>query len=381
MKTLKLTLAMILAAVAATGCMSSYYSARSNSGYTDDLYATHDRAQIARRQKEEADIRKAQAEARRAEWEAKIAEAQAAAAQESYYSQNNKMSFSNVLADSYESAYARRLNAFKSPTYNMPSSYWELRYSPAYNYVSAYDPAYYNIIVMGDNVWVEPKYITSMFGRWGLPTVATAGYAAGLYSKWYFDWGYSPWYSWTWGYPRYSWGWYDSWFGTGYMWSFGWGASFGWGWPGRPWPNYPGWVYPGHGPSHPAGRPVPDRPGLRPGHLAGSSQAPGSRVTRPGGYNIGGNRAQQPAAGSQNNRRDTQTAPSRGTGNNRQSYDSGRSSRSDSGSSSYNGNSNRSSYSGSSSRSGGGSYSGGGGYSSGGTSRSSGGGGGNSRGR
>ena len=105
--------------------------------------------------------RKAAAEARRAEWEARLAEAEAAAAENGYY-EYDANPYRSVLADDYESAYARRLRGFESPSYNMPSSYINARYSRAFDYVSAYDPAFYNVIVMGDEVWVEPKYITSM---------------------------------------------------------------------------------------------------------------------------------------------------------------------------------------------------------------------------
>ncbi len=73
---------VVLSAVVVTGCSSAY---RSSAGYGgDDLYVTHDRTEIARRQQQEAEARKAEAEARRAEWEARIAEAQAAAAENAY---------------------------------------------------------------------------------------------------------------------------------------------------------------------------------------------------------------------------------------------------------------------------------------------------------
>ena len=191
--------ALTLTAAIFTGCSSAYFA---SAGYaSDDLYALHDRAQIAREQQAKAEAEKAEAEARRAEWEARIAEAEAAAAQNKYYEYNSNP-YEEVLADTYESAYARRLRGFESPTYRMPSSYYDLRYSNAFTYVSAYDPAFYNIIVMGDQVWVEPKYITSMFGTWG-----TVVYA----DPWYYGWNY------PWG-PTFSIG---SW-----GWSFGWNAWY-----------------------------------------------------------------------------------------------------------------------------------------------------------
>ncbi len=120
---------------------------------------------------------------------------------------NGNNPYIDILADDYDSAYARRLRGFNSPTYRMPSSYYNLAYSSAMTYASAYDPAFYNVIVMGDEVWVEPRYISSMFGSWGAPSYFNFNYSFG---GWYGGgmygggmWGYNP-YSW-WGYPRYSW--------------------------------------------------------------------------------------------------------------------------------------------------------------------------------
>ncbi len=246
MKTLNLWIGAFLAAAGLAGCSSAYYA---SSGYaSDDLYALHDRTQIARKQQAQAEARKAAAEARRAEWEARLAEAEAAAAENGYY-EYDANPYRSVLADDYESAYARRLRGFESPSYNMPSSYINARYSRAFDYVSAYDPAFYNVIVMGDEVWVEPKYITSMFGTWGRPVVfldpwyygwSTPGLSFSIGSwGWSFGWNswYSPWYS-PWHGPWYG-SWYNPW----------WGPSWGWGpgWHGHP--HWGGWG-PGWGPVH-----------------------------------------------------------------------------------------------------------------------------------
>ena len=243
MKNLKALLALILAAAAATGCTTAYYGSK-GSGF-DDLYATHDRVAIANKQKAEAEARQAEAEARKAEWEAMLAEAQADAAEKQYTSGQTDSAVPHVIvleddqpesfvADTYESAYARRLRGFTSLSYRMPSSYYNLRYSGAYTFATAYDPAFYNVMVSGDEVWVEPKYITSMFGTWGA-TNATAA----LYSPWYFGWStYDPWYYSWWGYPHYSW-WDWNW-NICYGWR--WGYDLWWGWGGiySPW-YYPHW--------------------------------------------------------------------------------------------------------------------------------------------
>ena len=171
MKTMKTGIGLLLLALLTTGCSSAYYQSEGYAG--DDLYGIHNKTKIAQREKAKAEAEKAEAEARRAKWEALMAQAQADDAENRYYGSND---FDDLVADDYESAYERRLRGFESPTYKMPSSYWNLRYSGTFNYLTAYDPAFYNIIVMGDEVWVEPKYITSMFGTWGLATGFAAGY-------------------------------------------------------------------------------------------------------------------------------------------------------------------------------------------------------------
>lgn len=273
--------ALTLTAAIFTGCSSAYFA---SAGYaSDDLYALHDRAQIAREQQAKAEAEKAEAEARRAEWEARIAEAEAAAAQNKYYEYNSNP-YEDVLADTYESAYARRLRGFESPTYRMPSSYYDLRYSNAFTYVSAYDPAFYNIIVMGDQVWVEPKYITSMFGTWG-----TVVYA----DPWYYGWNY-PWGptfsigSWGWSFGWNSWynPWYSPWYGPWGPWySYWYRPVWGWG---------PGWIgHPGGGPDHHFRPTIVHRPSFNapaPGRSYGSAPSRGSSSSfnnRGGRYDLG----------------------------------------------------------------------------------------------
>ncbi len=241
----------------------------------DDMYSAHDPQKIATQRAQEAATARAQAEARQAAWEAKLAEAKALAAEKEFNELITEPVSINpydaVLADDYQSAYARRLYGFSSPSYRMPSSYYTYRYTDAYHYASAYDPAFYNIMVSGDQVWVEPKYITSMFGNWGASVVVPT------YS-WYYGWtrpNYGCWY----GYPHYSW--YD------WSWNFGynpyWGWSFGWG----GYPYYPGYIPPHHHyypphygggghhrPPHVVSRPVNSRPGGRPAYISGNNSAP-----------------------------------------------------------------------------------------------------------
>ena len=205
---------ILLLALAVLPIFAGATERKSPDYYDDDLYGIHDKGAIA--------SRKAAMEQARQESYLQRTQAANSADEFSY-------DFNNVVADTYESAYARRLYGFSSPTYRMPSSYYTYRYSDAFFYASAYDPALYNVMVSGDLVWVEPKYITSMFGTWGAAVVPA-------YS-WYYNWT-RPY--WGWGYP-YAWGGY---------WGFGYYDPFyAWNWWGYPYyPYYP--PYPPHRPPH-----------------------------------------------------------------------------------------------------------------------------------
>lgn len=205
------------------GCSSTAYS--SGSGRSDDLYGTHNRRALAERERIEAEAAQAREEARLARIRAMLAEAEANQLEYEYYDRSGNP-YTDILADDYESAYERRLRGFQSPTYKMPSSYYNYRYGSNYHYASAYDPSFYNVIVMGDEVWVEPKYITSMFGTWGSPSYNFS-----------FGWG-TPY----WGLgANYYWGWRDYYWGPHY-WGPSYNWSFNWGWYGYPywgyWPHH-----------------------------------------------------------------------------------------------------------------------------------------------
>lgn len=195
--------------------LSSCAAAWQNVSYSDDLYQIHNKTAIAQRQKAEAELAKAQYEAQQAQYEANLARINAEAAKQNVSVAESGTAYNaydGVLADNYESAYARRLYGFSSPTYRMPSSYYTLRYSDAFFYASAYDPAFYNVMVSGDMVWVEPKYVTSMFGSWGATIVPTYSWYYGWvspYDYWYRPYGYwhTPYYyGWN---PHYYCGYYN----------------------------------------------------------------------------------------------------------------------------------------------------------------------------
>ncbi|WP_064975383.1 hypothetical protein [Alistipes provencensis] len=280
MKKLKILIGTVLLSAGMVGCTSAYYA---SAGYaSDDLYAVHDKTQIARKK-----------------------QAEAAAAENNYYEYQaaDANPYESVLADDYESAYARRLRGFESPSYKMPSSYLNARYSSAFNYASAYDPAFYNIVISGDQVWVEPKYVTSMFGTWG-----TVVYGDPWYWGWNRPWGPSfsigswgwsfgwnswnnPWYS-PWG-PWYS-SWYDPWYRPGWGWGPGWHG-------GHHHHPGPGWG-PGHGGGHGSYRPstIVNRP--RPYSGSGNSVNTYRRPGSNGGFKTdvyqGGNRGNRRSSSS-----------------------------------------------------------------------------------
>ena len=151
--------------LASIALLSSCAAAWQNVSYSDDLYQVHNQTAIAQRQKAEAELAKAQYEAQQAQYEANLARIKSEAAMQGVSvaeGSSNFNAYDGVLADSYESAYARRLYGFSSPTYRMPSSYYTLRYSDAFFYASAYDPAFYNVMVSGDTLF------EGCCGRWDL---------------------------------------------------------------------------------------------------------------------------------------------------------------------------------------------------------------------
>ncbi len=281
----------IVAAVAIAVVMSSCSAMFNASSYgSNDLYNTNNRVQVANRLKAEAEAEAAEAAARQAQWEARTAQANAEAAEAEYYAAiSESPDYINIVADDYDSAYARRLYGFNSPTYNYPSSYYSLLYSDAMRYASAYDPAYYNIMVSGNQVWVEPRYVTSMFGAWGATNVTYGIYS----SPWNYGWciNVDPFYYSWWGYPRYSW----------YDWN--WNVCYNryhyyydwWGYP-----YYYGYHHHHHhyGPGHhynpprpPQHRPNHDGPGYRPNNRPnhGLTTGTGASAGRPIA-NLNGNR-------------------------------------------------------------------------------------------
>ena len=303
---------MIMSVAAMSMLLGSCTALWNSASYgASDLYRTDNRTEVANRLKAEAEAERAEAEARRAQWEARLAEEEAARAEREYYASSyydEEPNYRNIVADDYSSAYARRLYGFQSPNYRMPSSYYSLSASRALYYASAYDPAYYNVMVSGDQVWVEPKYITSMFGSWGAVNISF-----GLYSSpWNFGWSFYTrpgYYSW-WGYPHYSW--YD------WNWNICYHGHYyhhyDWWWGGY-YPHHHGHGYNPAPPRPPQHRPDHTRPGNdnRPGynHTTGSGASAGRPNENLNGNRVNtGNRYQSPT-----NNRVESAVTTRPTGN------------------------------------------------------------------
>lgn len=187
-------------------------------GYVDDLYGVHDIAGLREAERIAAEKEAALVAEREKRIAAMIAAANAEAdideilgdveSEGSYAGTvvpsadgDVNITYNNIYVDDYASAYARRLQGFSSLTYRMPSSYWDYRYGDSYFLTLAYDPAFYTVMVMGDQVWVEPRYITNMFGSWNNPYYY--GYRYG-YNPYYYGYSYGYWDYWGWNSPYWS---------------------------------------------------------------------------------------------------------------------------------------------------------------------------------
>lgn len=127
--------------------------------------------------------------------------------------------YNEILVDDPVEAYERRQKARMSPYYGM-NNYYDVMFSDNLFYASAFDPAMYNIIVMGRDVWVEPRWMSggypNFFGMYSSPFSSfpyyspfgynNFGYYNGYYGSYYgsyygFGYGYAGYYGFS---PFYS---------------------------------------------------------------------------------------------------------------------------------------------------------------------------------
>lgn len=316
-----------------------------NAQYVDDMYSTSaDRAKQREQEKAQRDARNQRAaEQRQYEYEqSKQRSYQNDQSNQNYGSDSFNYSNNDYeeYVDDVKSAYQRRMDAVKSSSTNS-SAYWDTM-DKYYEYLERkYDNNLYNIIVMNDKIWVEPKYISSIFDgsdptdglvayknrmaktyinnqkastNYGYAKGFSSGYSSGYNNGSSITININPW-SWGlgWGYPYSSsyWG-CNSWYNPYYA---------GWGYPYyrpyyRPWggwydPWYNPWYRPYHRPiyydPHPRyygnsrhnntyyGRPSSGGSNYRPSYNRPSDIRPSNN--RPGGGGNGGNSGYIPGMG------------------------------------------------------------------------------------
>lgn len=231
MKALKLFTLLGLIALLSASCSSSLRVASSSSG--DDIYYNPSKEAIA----QVATASNGQQVPMDNSYRDLLSETNRAIGDTVYVeSDSTGNPYQDVLADSYEKAKRNRELGQNDPWNGVATS---AGYSQSLWYATAYDPAFYNIIVMGNTVWAEPKYISSMFGYpYNSPYVNFGGYYS-PYNNWWnynFNWGFGLGWGNNWG-----WGYYDPWYSP----YTGWGGYYGYGY-GYPYYGY-GYGYPSHG--------------------------------------------------------------------------------------------------------------------------------------
>lgn len=225
MKTKMKYLALILSASILGACSSSLQMSQSIGYQGDDLYFNPSEKYTAKSTTEN-DIKTdpSSTDLKFAELEKKYTEILAndttGKVDTTIYKSEDENPYERLFSDSYQESYERRLRGRANPYYGLGS--WSYMYSDDYWYASSFrgDP-YYNVIVMGSDIWVEPFYISSMFGwpysgfgfysnysyYWGMPYMS-------LYHAGFIGWAYGSYYS-IWHYNDYAYG-YNSGYWNGY---------------------------------------------------------------------------------------------------------------------------------------------------------------------
>ena len=148
---LKAILSIVVAALFAASCSTSLQQRR----VADELYETPDR------QVQQENYMTYYDDAENILKEGTQESVDSVIIDEQYRSTGNP--YQDILVEDYDRAYDLRMEAMSDLSYGM-SDFYGIYNSDAFWYASAYDPSFYNVIVMGDHVWVEPKYLTSHFG-------------------------------------------------------------------------------------------------------------------------------------------------------------------------------------------------------------------------
>ena len=187
MKAMSKILLMLVVAISAVACVT--VGAATQTAYEDDVYGVVSRRDVQRVAPERV------------------------VSEEVQYNEN---SYESLVSSGYEDSFERRLRGSRSANYKTASSYYNAQSSEVVWYTKIYDPAFYNVVFSGNSVWIEPKYVTAMFGNWGASVLVGA----------------------SWGSPYWS-----HWSTCGWSWSFNWGFNWGWNYP---W-DYHYWSHFGYG--------------------------------------------------------------------------------------------------------------------------------------
>lgn len=207
-------------------------------------------------------------------------------AQQAYYERENygnPTESETILVDNIDEALARRIDAMNFRP-SESSALRDIQEQYAVRLQRQFNPDLYNIIIINDKMWVEPKYITSLFANSNDASVGANDYMkklkrsssfnSGSSIKSYFSNDYNYWnnghygsqypMSYYMGYPSGSWYPNGSWGPSG--WGITWGANWGYYWGNSwnapwysPWYNpwgsgyYNPWYGPIHGPGWPGG--------------------------------------------------------------------------------------------------------------------------------
>jgi hypothetical protein len=235
MKTKIQIIAIALAGGVLWGCSSSLQMSRSSGSKTDDIYyAPGQKTEVKTDQVAEntslkrnssADLNLSDLEKKYADILAKDTTGKVDTVV--YKAENKENHYEKVLSNSYQESYERRLRAQQDGYFGLGGGFNNYN---DYWYASAYDPSFYNVIVVGSSVWVEPYYISAMFG-W--PSYGFYGYNNWPYYGYYRPWGFGL--GFNYGYPYYGYGWGGYWGWNSYAW--GYNSGF---WNGYYWGNYYG---------------------------------------------------------------------------------------------------------------------------------------------
>ncbi|MDX9853525.1 MAG: hypothetical protein RBS81_07080 [Tenuifilaceae bacterium] len=210
MKT-KLTLyGLAMAGLTLASCAGSLSVSRSTVTPVDDIYYSPNKSYVVEERVEKPQREMTSSALKMAEIEQKyqeiISQDTTGKIDTVIYKAESTNPYERLMSNSYSESYERRLRGLEDPYYGINN--WSVYYSSDYWYASGYDPAFYNVIVMGNQVWVEPNYISSMF-IWPRPSWGWSYSWWRPYNSFYTPyWGYSP-YAWGYGHGYYD-GYWDN---------------------------------------------------------------------------------------------------------------------------------------------------------------------------